>query len=268
MQIEKKTIGPVLAAEILRQNTNNRLVNKKLVDRYASDMANGNWRFIGDPIRRTQDGTLLDGQHRMEAVVKSDTKHEFLVITGLEAESQSVMDGGRPRRLGDVLRIAGEKHHVTLAAALTYVWGMDNSVNFAIATANWRPSTAALLETLERHPGVRASCNAGQNLSTHIKVPGSIATFRHYQFGLIDEEDRDDFWRRLTKREFEGTDDPLAKLYMKMLEDAANTQRRLDSITKHAMLVKAWNHYREGAQVKQLVWRRGGKNREKFPSAT
>jgi len=267
MNIETKVIGPVLAAELLKNNTRNRLVNKKLVDRYASDMANDNWQFVGDPIRIAEDGTLLDGQHRLHAVIKSDTKHEFLVITGLEGQSQAVMDGGRSRRLHDVLKINGEKHHTILGAALVYTWAMDNDVNLAVNAANWRPSTSELLANLEAHPRLRDSCAPGSTLSSHIKIPGSVAAFRHYQFGLIDPEDRDDFWQRLIKRDFSGPEDPLAKLYMKLLEDAANNQSRLDTITKHALFVKAWNHYRDGAEVKQIVWRRGGKNREKFPVA-
>lgn len=267
MKIEKKKIGPAVAERLLLGNTRNRLINKRLVTKYASDMSGGNWQFIGDPIRLAADGTLLDGQHRLEAVRISKTTQEFLVISDLPESSQAVMDTGRPRRLGDVLRINGEKHHTLLAASLTYLWGYDHDVNYAIAATNWRPSTAELLDTLAEHPGLRDSCAPGQNLATHLKVPPSIVAFRHYQFGLLDEDDRDDFWHRLLHREFEGNDDPLAKLYVKMLEDAANNQRRLDAVSKHALIVKTWNFYRIGDTVKQLKWSRGGRTKEAFPTA-
>ena len=267
IQIENRHVGPEDARVLLKSNNHNRLINMKLVERYATDMASGNWRFVGDPIRIACDGTLLDGQHRLHAVIRSGTEQHFVVITGLEVESQAVMDGGRSRRLHDVLRINGEKNHVLLAAALPYVWGMDNGVNFAVNQANWRPTTSELLRTLESHPALRLSCAPGSTLAGHIKIPGSIVVFRHYQFGLIDSEDRDDFFDRLTRRDFAGSDDPLGRLYLKMVEDAANSQRRMDAITKHALFVKAWNNYRDGAEVRMVVWRRGGKRRETFPVA-
>lgn len=267
MKFYTQLIGPEEATEILASNTRNRLPNKKLVQRYASDMERGEWAFVGDPIRIAHDGTLLDGQHRLEAIRKSGTKQTLMVITGLDLESQAVVDIGRPRKLADVLRINGEKHHTTLAAALVYVWGLDNGVNFAINPANWRPSTAQLLDTLERHPQLRDSCNAGGQMNSHIKIPSSIATFRHYQLGMVDGQDRDDFWKKMIRKDFYGETDPLNRLYVKLMEDAANPQRRMDTAAKHALLVKTWNYYRDGAEVRQLKWTRGGRSREPFPTA-
>lgn len=267
MKIDRRIIGPEDATELLSKNNHNRLISHKLADRFADDMAHGRWLFLGDPIRLAEDGTLLDGQHRLLAIIKSGTKQEFVVITGLSTASQAVMDTGRSRRLHDVLKINGEKNHNILAAALVLVWGLDNGVDFAISTSNWRPSNAQALATLERHPGLRDSCNPGNQLSNHMRMPGSIAVFRHYQFGLIDPDDRDDFFDRLIRKDWSGPTDPLGQLYFVVMADAASHQRKRPIANLHALFVKAWNHYRQGTEVKQLKWARGGRAREQFPEA-
>ena len=51
----------------------NRNISDMLVLKYAVAMLDGDWHNIGDPIRLDERGRLTDGQHRLSAVVESDT---------------------------------------------------------------------------------------------------------------------------------------------------------------------------------------------------
>ena len=82
--IRVETITPQLAEIYLGKNTHNRNIRKPVVGKYANDMENGFWNFDGAPIRFADDGTLLDGQHRLHAIIKSNKAIDLLVVRGLK----------------------------------------------------------------------------------------------------------------------------------------------------------------------------------------
>ena len=60
-------ITPELAHEWLGFNTHNRNIRQRIVTAYAADMTGGDWQWNGESIKFAEDGTLLDGQHRLAA---------------------------------------------------------------------------------------------------------------------------------------------------------------------------------------------------------
>lgn len=121
--VSLESIGPTEASEMLvNVAPRQRSLSPGTVGRYVQDMKSGNWPFVGDSIRMTWDGHVIDGQHRLSAVVESGTTQTFLVIRGLPEESIEVLDGGRPRSLADVLRIRGETNVTHLSSIITGYW--------------------------------------------------------------------------------------------------------------------------------------------------
>lgn len=121
-------IGPELAAEWLKKNSRNRPVSKSTVDRFAYAMENDMWHYDGAPIRRDPELNLLDGQHRLSAVVKSGKTFVFHVIDGIDPKTQATMDTGRKRSLADALHMNGEKQSKVQAAIVNaaYRWYVLN----------------------------------------------------------------------------------------------------------------------------------------------
>ena len=74
------TLTPALAAEWLNSNTCNRPLSTLRASRYARDMKAGDWRFNGETISFTADGRLVDGQHRLTAVVESGVTIQQVVV--------------------------------------------------------------------------------------------------------------------------------------------------------------------------------------------
>lgn len=64
-------VTPALAKQWLEKNTNNRNVNFAKVKKMAKDMREGHWDTTHQGIAIATDGTLVDGQHRLMAVVES-----------------------------------------------------------------------------------------------------------------------------------------------------------------------------------------------------
>lgn len=69
-QIPVVEITPELARQLLSNNKINRKIKPTIVERYAEQMEAGEWKFTGDTIKVDGEGMLLDGQHRLLAIIK------------------------------------------------------------------------------------------------------------------------------------------------------------------------------------------------------
>lgn len=106
MQISVETITPEKAQEILDKNIKiNRKVRSHSVEVYAQMMKQGNWQLTHQGIAISDNGELLDGQHRLMAIIKSGVTLEMMVARGLHDQKFNVFDRGIKRNDADVLGI-------------------------------------------------------------------------------------------------------------------------------------------------------------------
>jgi len=125
--IRIEDITPSKAEKYLDRNTHNRTLRMPKAEALAEAIKRGEWEFNGDAIRFDVNGTLLDGQHRLWAIVLSEKTCRSVVVENLDPDSQMTMD--RPtavRNLSDTLQLMGYKAHGRLAPALNYLWKMEN----------------------------------------------------------------------------------------------------------------------------------------------
>ena len=100
-------ITPEKAEGLLEMNNGNRAVKKRVVEKYAKDMASGNWKENGVPIVIGSDGTVKDGQHRLLAIIMSGvTLHNQLLVI-IPAEDANAYDIGSARTFADVATFEG-----------------------------------------------------------------------------------------------------------------------------------------------------------------
>ena len=100
-------ITPEMAASILERNSNNRKLRSCVVARYARDMANGKWTFHHQGIAFDRNDVLVDGQHRLHAVMEAGVPIPMMVTYGLEPQSRVDIDGGLARNMSNALMFAG-----------------------------------------------------------------------------------------------------------------------------------------------------------------
>lgn len=105
MKMQLISITPKLAQSLLKNNRANRPISKKTVESYARDMLNGNWKTnTGNAISISKDGALLDGQHRLTAVIKSEIPISMWVCYG--CDDNGVYDRNRGRSVRDQLNMS------------------------------------------------------------------------------------------------------------------------------------------------------------------
>ena len=117
------TVDAKTAAKWLAEhNEGNRRLDMATVASYTRDMLEGRWISAADqPLHFDVDGNLLNGQHRLSALVAADIERPgfrlvFTVVTGLAAAARRVFDTHRHRDTGQELALEGWAHGKTLAA--------------------------------------------------------------------------------------------------------------------------------------------------------
>jgi len=101
-------VTPALAGKWLEGNVHNRPVRDHIVIQYATSMRLGLWRKSPEPIMFNGEGTLLNGQHRLWAVVESGETHQFYVMRGVDTEVLLVLDQGSARSAHDNMNLSNE----------------------------------------------------------------------------------------------------------------------------------------------------------------
>ncbi len=102
-------ITPTMAAKWLKEsNTKNRRIRKNHVRALSAAMARGEWVKTHEAIAFDTGGEMVDGQHRLHAVVDSGVTIPCLVVTGLSPLVRRQVDGGAPRTIADRLTISGD----------------------------------------------------------------------------------------------------------------------------------------------------------------
>lgn len=109
------------ATLLLERNAGNRPRSPKLVADYARQMRSGEWGRTSQPIIIGVSGRLIDGQHRLAAVVASGVAQWFLVVYGADENQFLYIDRHKKRNGSDVLAISGEVNTVSLAACLSFI---------------------------------------------------------------------------------------------------------------------------------------------------
>lgn len=100
-------VTPIVAKKMLEGNTSNRKLRKSRVAQYADAMKRGQWEISPDAITISKTGQLLNGQHRLNAIVASGESCQLLILRGVEDEVFTVIDSGLGRSVNDALAFSG-----------------------------------------------------------------------------------------------------------------------------------------------------------------
>lgn len=254
-----KTITPEYAAQLLATQAANRTLSKYQVDRFARDLINGNWVVNGETVKINERNEVIDGQHRLAAIVLSGVSMTTFVAYNLPADEpvQATTDQGRRRSLADALKIEQNlTHNTQVAAALSVLWRWltDN-----MSAVSLRPTYAESLRLLEEHPDIVESVAyiTGMRGKTVPRCNPSVAAWSHLVFTNIDPIDGRDFWKIYqSPYEFNniGQNHPVLKLrnYMQAVQNA-NDKAVLQPKTA-ALIIKSWNAFRLGVDIGTLRW--------------
>ena len=237
------SVTPDMAQHWLTFNVTNRGIVNARVNQLKADMEDGNFCENGETIRFAQ-GKLLDGQHRLTALIMAGVTLRLTIVVGLDPESQVTMDTGRSRTPRDVLTIEGlTKWEASVFGSAVHgiISGCRNGIpsfavkytnrevrNFFLENRSQIEQTLSVIRDLPRKP---------------TPLPFSRAMAMHYLFSIKDRSLADVFFQRLFIGDNLPSTSPIFHLRSRLFNDLANRTKRTAS-QECGMIVKAWNAMR------------------------
>jgi len=254
-------ITPVAARKLLESNTHNRNLRPPHVAQLAEAMKRGEWELNGQTIKIATDGTLLDGQHRLRAVVDSGVKIRSLVMRGLPIDAQDTVDTGRRRRLADVLAIEGysDSHALGAALGMLHRYRMGSRIDYSHGGA---PTPQQALDLLAREPEIEDSVKVARQVTKQVGGPIGVFSAFHHVFREVDPEPAQEFFARLIDGANLATEDPLLHLRNQLAKPRQDRNYSQSPYNIAALTIKAFNLRRAGRLISLLSFR----NNEKFPT--
>lgn len=115
----KTLLTPAMAAKFLEKNHGNRKVKQAWVEKLAEMITAGKWRDNGETIIISNTGRILDGQHRLWAVLLADQPIYVRVVFGVsdDYEIMSSIGQGVGRTVANIMEIVGVETSSTLRSA-------------------------------------------------------------------------------------------------------------------------------------------------------
>lgn len=247
-------VTPKLAAAMLERNTRNRPKRDRDVDDWSGEQSAGRWLTTHQGIGFDRNGVLVDGQHRLEAIIDSGVEVRMPVAVGLDPAVFDVIDTGRKRSTQDALALLGEGRTTLMASIMRLGYLYDNDMTEL--GIRYRVQTAALMDYVKgREELIRAAAEFAGKIRAAKTMVGSAAGTAHYLL----HRDLPKRAHRMVDAFLEATLDGVGltrddACYV-LRRVCGNTNNRRDAITHLALVLKAWSQYSQGRKVTTLMWR-------------
>ena len=252
-------ITPEMANELLVTNINNRELRQSTLDRYAAQIQDGLWELNGDSICISRDNKLLDGQHRLHAVVRANLPITSVVVRGLDPATFHTKDLGRPRTPADIFFIKGEKNVFVLTAALRllaiYKRG-DGEMKTEYGRAKGTILPNQLEKLLDSTPAIRNAVNICASAPHKKFLPGSVSAFLYYVLYSKNKTFTNQFFEKLGTQNKDLKPEDITILTLQGLLKQQKARGYTNQLQTSAYLILAWNAWITGKKLTSISWER------------
>lgn len=258
-----EVVTPLLAKQYLGNNhQNQRNITNSHVLHLAQQMKAGQWMMTGEALIFDGMGNLLDGQHRLTAVVMAGISVSFMVIRGISSEAFKAMGRGKIRSNGNVFAIHGVPNFNIAASATAGVLNYRRAMNVPIKkdgkiigmggslNSYLRASSTDMVEEYDKHPEQYQAAIKMANQCKNLVGPASVSIVA--ALALIDAkhdfEEVAAFWDSFRTGANLSEGDPILTLRNR-IADNMKSKSKLSGNMITVLMIKAWNAY---AQEKPL----------------
>lgn len=251
-------ITPKQAETWLKFNLkNNRKQSESHIAYLAEQMKKGFWELNGEAIKFDTSNNLIDGQHRLQAIVKSGVTVKSLVVKGVPTEFFYTIDQGKARTIANALSFDGYANTNNLSAAINYVNRINRKFKGFVKT-----SSGESFAFIKDNPEILASVDYCLKLyknSGYRGLSASIAAALHFLFSKKDGKAADKFFYKLYTGAELTQDGIILRLRNKM---GGGKIQRIPSKYKVIYTIKAWGSIRTASPLKILKY---NPSTHKFP---
>jgi hypothetical protein len=253
LEITKQLITPSIAKNYLEQNLNNRRFSQPILLRYTADMINNKWKEdTGECIKISKTGRILDGQHRLKAVILSNCSIFFYIANNIDDSVFDVLDTGKSRNASDCFYVAGIKASHTIPSIISYFNLLEDGKKNGVQI-NKKATNSELLEQYYKDELfwdniAKMSMSWYLSFATILK-PSMIGGF-YSHFYKLNPSKAEIFMNQLCTGS--GINNAIINLLRNKLMQDKMSPRKMPMNLKMALIIKTWNHYINGNNVKIL----------------
>lgn len=261
-----ESIGPTKAKAYLKKNgtKKNRKLRPALVNQYATEMRAGQWGTTGQGIIFDSNGHLLDGQHRLAAIVMSGKTIDITVTRGVAPKEFKHIDRGAVRTIGVLLQMAGHHYSTNLAAAIrswkaieTVMEGKQKPAYIGrYGGSSHRMSVDSIFSIAGKHSEdfLHSIKTAGYGDARKIMSPPGLFGALHFMLWQINKGGCEEFFEKLIRGENLKKGDPVLLLRNRLHADRVSGRKQLAPFVKAAITIKAWNAFMQGKKLAKLTY--------------
>lgn len=242
-------ITPDMADRWLKANATNRNLRKAQIDRYARDMLAGQWRITGEGVKFSADGKLLDGQHRLHAIIKSGCTVLMFVFRGIDPEAQSVMDSGAGRTASDNVYMQQGKENAVIVTSVARL-----AIRRDLGGEKWSysPTNSEIYSWINAHPEVDIAAHIAARFRKNTDVTPGLIGFTAWLIGSsAGFAAAEEFWELASTRVGLYPSDPVNA----MVNAFAEIRRKRTRVSETALvsgILRAYNARQSGKTMKLL----------------
>lgn len=239
-----ETITPATAELYLSMNGRNRKILAAHVEAIARDIRAGNWMMNAQPICFSRDGRLLNGQHRLSAVLKAGESIEVPVMRGLPEEAFATYDlhAKKGPMQGSSFEQFGDRALIAAAAVLLWKHEMKPP-----GTRNAKPTPSEIIRIVEQHPRLLELRTFGRKMVEFGR--SSVLTYAAYRI----ERENPELGRTFLERFETGADLPRGHLILELRRRMQVLRReRVSQEVELREFMQAWERFQEKPDLDRL----------------
>jgi hypothetical protein len=247
-------LTPELAEKFLAHNTANRSVRERHVETLARDMEAGNWKVTGDSIKFDRNNTLLDGQHRLHAVIRSGVTIRVLLILGLDPSARAVIDTNARRMARDAVGFTGFPKYPGQAAAVARIaLAVDLGLwRTALDQANPSFSNTEITDWVQASENLLEAIELGEATRRRIEITPAPWAYCLLRLREIDADAAEEFAYSLAEYRTAGVGDPRSAMLSYIRGSRGANRRTLRAPEVLYVVFRTWNAWRSGESLYRM----------------
>jgi hypothetical protein len=240
------TITPEEAARWLKCNHVNRPVRRRHVEFLAREIKDGHWMLNGAAIVISENEEILDGQHRLLAIIEAGEPIKTIVIYGIDKAAFKTIDTGAVRTGSDALSLwfpdSKKAHQKAVGAAVPWCYRLE--LGFLGSRA--KISNTDTVAYVSAHPSMWRCAEVLEGLPRELRpVSLGMGCAAYEMFQRKDALTADRFMYAFFTGEKLTLECPEA-VVRAILQRNARQLSNYPADIKMQMIVKAWNWRRRG----------------------
>lgn len=262
MNAKEVKMSPKMAMDLLSRNDHNRPISKLYVAQLVETINRGDWRANAETIKVAKNGSLLDGQHRLQAIVNSGKTVPVLLAEGVDDDVFDTIDTGKRRSAADTLGVMGISEYAAKAAAVRLILILsEDNPTFRENYSNHqiREWVEAFGTDLEPFMPL-----ARKTYGTQLVDKSTVVGLSYFMAQKTNMREIEQFWERVADGAGLAKGHPILALRKRLMEQRMAGKAKLPRQTVIALIIKAWNKTRKNNMLNPragLQWRED----ESFP---